>query len=109
MHKMLTVLAVVATMFLGAGAADASPATYKVSKTWLETYVNGTPTIKPHIEDDVVEVTCRGGDQMARWKINNPALDGGAFPRVDGTGIQIEPEWTGKTEVLRVTVFCRRS
>ena len=44
-------------MFLGAGAADASPARY---------------------------------------------------PRVDGTGIQIEPEWTGKDEILTVTVACRR-
>jgi hypothetical protein len=109
MRKIL-IIAIVAlsTIFLGAGVADAQPATYKVSKSWLLTYVDGTPTIKPHVQDDVVEVTCRNGDQMKSYKVNNPALVGGAFPRIDGTGIQIQPEFTGQTERLRVTVTCRR-
>ena len=110
MQKMLTVLAAVAMTFLGAGVADASPSTYTVSKTWKEAYVgpDRTPTIIPHIQDDVVEVTCRHHDQMKRYRLNNPALNGGAWKRVDGTGIQIEPEWTGKDELLTVTVYCRR-
>ena len=45
---------------------------------------------------------------MKRYRLNNPALNGGAWKRVDGTGIQIEPEWTGKDELLTVTVYCRR-
>lgn len=109
MRKMLTVSVVVlSTLFLGAGVADAKPATYKVSKSWLLTYVDGTPTIKPRIEDDVVEVTCRHGDQMTRYRVNNKKLVAGEFRRVDGTGIQIQPEFTGRTERLRVTVTCRR-
>ena len=110
MRKLSVVLAAVAMMFLGAGAADAGPARYTVSKSWTLAYVgpDRTPTVIPHIEDDVVEVTCRHGDHMTRYRLNNPALNGGAFPRVDGTGIQIEPEWTGKDQILTVTVTCRR-
>ena len=110
MYKISAVLAAVAMMFLGAGAADASPARYTVSKSWTLAYVgpDRTPTIIPHIEDDVVEVTCRHHDRMTRWKLNNPALNGGAWRRVDGTGIQVEPEWTGKNEKLTVTVYCTR-
>ena len=111
MRRMLTVLAAVAMLFLGAGVADASPATYKVSKTWKLAYLGPyrDPTIIPHIEDDVVEVRCRHDDQMKRYRLNNPALNGGAWKRIDGTGIQIQPEWTGEDEVLKVTVWCRRS
>jgi hypothetical protein len=111
MHRMFAVLAAVAMMFLGAGVADASPGTYKVSKTWQLRYVgpDRTPTIIPRIEDDVVEVTCRNHDRMKSWKINNPALNGGTWKRIDRTGIQLQPEWTGKNETLRLTVTCRRS
>jgi hypothetical protein len=57
---------------------------------------------------DVVEVTCRHHDQMISWKLNNPALNGGAWWRVDHTGIQLEPQWTGKNEKLTLTVNCQR-
>jgi hypothetical protein len=56
----------------------------------------------------VVEVRCHGTDQMRSWGINKAALNGGAWWRVDGTGIQVQPEWTGKNEVLKVTVRCER-
>jgi len=111
MHRISAVLVAVAMMFLGAGVADASPGTYKVSKTWQLRYVgpDRTPTIIPHIQDDVVEVTCRHHNEMISWKLNNPALNGGAWWRVDRTGIQLQPEWTGKNETLTLTVTCRRS
>lgn len=109
MRALLTALAAAVLVLLGAGTAQAAEGTYRVSDTWKLTYVDGTPTVVPRMEDDVVEVTCRGDDQMRRYRVNNPALVGGAFPRVDGTGIQIQPEFTGKTETLRITVTCRRS
>ena len=108
--RRILIVAVVAlsTIFLGAGVADAQPGTYKVSRSWLLAYVDGTPTIKPHVQDDVVEVTCRHGDQMKSYKVNNRALVAGEFLRTDGTGVQIQPEFTTRTERLRITITCRR-
>jgi len=103
-----TVAVTVAVTVLGAGTAQAADATYRVSDSWKLTYVNGTPTVIPRMRDDVVEVTCRSDDHMQRYRVNNSELVGAAFPRVDGTGIQIQPEFTGKTETLRITVVCRR-
>jgi hypothetical protein len=57
--------------------AAAAPATYNVSKSWGLTYENGTPTIVPHVEDDVLEVTCRHGDRMTDYKVNKPYLVAG--------------------------------
>lgn len=109
MRTIVTVLAVLSAVLLGAGVATAAPATYNVSKSWDLTYQNGTPTIVPHVEDDVLEVTCRHGGAMARYKVNKPYLVGGAWPRTDGTGIQVQPEFTGHNERIRITVTCRRS
>ena len=108
MRALLTALITVAVIVLGAGTAQAAGATYRVSDSWRLTYVDGTPTVIPRMRDDVVEVTCRGDDHMQRYRMNNSKLVGGAFPRVDGTGIQIQPEFTGKAETLRITVVCRR-
>jgi hypothetical protein len=109
MRRTLTVLAVVAMMSLGTGVADAKPATYKVTGTWTLGYPDGRPTITPPIEDDVVEVTCRNGDQMTTYKVNKPELVAGAWRRTDGTGIQVQPEFTGQTETLRIRITCRRA
>ena len=108
MRKLLVLPFLIATLLLGACVADARPATYRVTGTWLLTYVDGTPTVKPRMEDDYVEVTCRHGDQMRRHRVNDHDLVADAWPRVDGTGIQITPEFTGRTEILRITVTCRR-
>jgi hypothetical protein len=109
MRTIVTVLAAVAAVFLGAGVAAAVPATYNVGQSWRLTYQNGTPTIVPHVEDDVLEVTCRHGDQMIDYKVSKPYLVAGAWPRTDKTGIQVQPEFTGHNERIRITVTCRRS
>jgi hypothetical protein len=109
--RRILIVAVVAlsTILLGAGVADAQPATYKVSRSWLLAYVDGTPTVKPHIEDDVVEVRCQHGDRMkGRYQVNDRRLVAGAWRRIDGTGIQIQPEFAARTERLRITITCRR-
>jgi hypothetical protein len=67
------------------------------------------PTIQPHVQDDVVEVTCKNGNKMSDYKVNNAKLVAGAFRRTDGTGIQVQPNFTGKTETLKVTVTCKRT
>jgi hypothetical protein len=109
-RRAFTILAITAVAFLGSGVvAEAAPATYKVSKSWSLAYVDGTPTIKPHIDDDVVEVTCRNDDQMKRWTVNRRKLVAGSWRRIDGTGIQVQPEFAPKTATIRITVFCQRS
>ena len=107
MRTIVTVLAAVAAVLLGTGVADAAPATYNVSKSWRLTYQNGTPTIVPHVEDDVLEVTCRNGDRMTDFTVNKPYLVGGTWRRTDETGVQVQPEFTGHNERIRITVTCR--
>ena len=109
--RRVLIVAVVAlsTIFLGAGVADAQPATYKVSRSWLLAYVDGTPTVEPHIEDDVVEVRCQHGDQMTwRHRVNDRRPVFAAWRRIDGTGIQVQPEFADRTERLTITITCRR-
>ena len=77
MRTTFVVLGALATMFLGAGVAQASSGTYSVGQTWWQTFPKGTPTLVPHIDDDVIEVRCHGTDQMTGWKLNDPALDAG--------------------------------
>jgi hypothetical protein len=107
MRTIVTVLAALAAVFLGAGVATAAPATYNVSRSWGLTYENGTPTIVPHVQDDVLEVTCRHGDRMTDYKVNKPYLVSEAWRRTDKTGIQVQPEFTGHNERIRITVTCR--
>jgi len=109
MRTIVTVLAALAAVFIGAGVAAAAPATYNVAQSWRLTYQNGTPTIVPHVEDDVLEVTCRNGDRMIGYKVNKPYLVAGVWRRTDKTGIQVQPEFTGDNERIRITVTCRRS
>jgi hypothetical protein len=74
----------------------------------LLTYIDGRPTVLPEMLDDVVEVKCWRSDQMTDWKANRQELVGGSWERTDGTGIQVQPEFTGQTETLTITVSCRR-
>jgi len=108
MRRILIVLIVAAGLALSGGVATASPGSYEVSRSWLLAYRNGTPTIVPPIQDDVVEVVCRHGDQMTSYEVNNPELVAAVFPRIDGTGVQVQPEFAEETARLRVTVTCQR-
>jgi hypothetical protein len=108
MRRILLVLIVAAGLALGGGVAAADPGSYEVSRSWLLTYRNGTPTVVPRIQDDVVEVVCRHGDQMTRYKVNNAGLVAAVFPRIDGTGVQVQPEFAEETARLRITVTCQR-
>jgi hypothetical protein len=108
MRKLLVVPFVVATLLLGAGVAEARPSTYTVSRSWVLAYVDGTPTVQPHIQDDYVEVTCRNGDRMKYYRVNDRHLVLSTWPRIDKTGIQIIHRFAKRNATLRVTVTCRR-
>ena len=112
MRRMLIALAAVAGSFLVGGVAEAQADTYEVSKSWELTYVDGSPTVQPPIEDDVAEVTCQDDDTMTDWKVNDQDLVAEAFARTDGTGIQVQPlfdDESDESETLTVTVTCERS
>ncbi|OZM77338.1 hypothetical protein [Pseudonocardia sp. MH-G8] len=109
MRKIILLLSAVAAMLLVPGAAAADPGTYEVSDQWALTYVDGRPTVVPAMEDDTVEVSCRGNDQMTDWSVNDQALVGGSWEHTAGTGIFVQPAFTGETEILEITVVCERA
>src|ERR1700754_1622131 len=76
MRRIVPVLAVVAAIFLAAGVASAESTTYQFSDEWKLAYIDGRPTVVPHMEDDVVEVKCLHDDQMTDWFVNNKELVG---------------------------------
>ncbi len=94
---------------LTAAPATAAPETYVVTDSWQLTYVDGDPRIVPRVEDDVAEVTCHNEDQMTDWRVNDEDLVAEARERADGTGVQVQPEFTGETEILEITIRCERS
>jgi hypothetical protein len=91
------------------GVAAADSDTYVVSRSWELTYVHGDPRIVPAAEDDVVEVTCHNEDQMTDWRVNDEDLVAEARERADGTGVQVQPEFTGETETIRITIECEKA
>jgi hypothetical protein len=97
------------SLLLVPGTAAADDERYMVSRSWKLTYVDGTPTIVPHVEDDVVEVTCHNEDQMTDWRVNDEELVAESRERADGTGVQVQPEFTGETRTLRITVECEKA
>jgi hypothetical protein len=108
--RTFAVLVVVAgSTLLAAGTAAADPQTYVVRDSWQLTYVDGDPRIVPRAEDDVVEVTCHNEDQMTDWWVNDEDLVARYWERTDGTGVQVQPEFTGETETLKITIRCERS
>jgi hypothetical protein len=108
MRSIAPLLAAVAGMFLVPGVAAAGQETYEVSDSWTLTYVDGTPTIVPQAEDDVLEVICHNEEQMTDWHVNDEELVADFRERTDGTGIQVRPEFTGETETIEITVVCER-
>jgi hypothetical protein len=108
MHTIVPLL-VAGAMLLVPGVALADDETYVISRSWKLTYVNGDPRIVPHVEDDVIEVTCHNDDMMRDWKVNDEDLVDEAREKADGTGVQVKPEFTGKTETLRITIECEKT
>ena len=45
---------------------------------------------------------------MTGYKVNNPRLVAAVFPRIDGTGVQVQPEFVDETARLRINVICQR-
>jgi hypothetical protein len=107
MRSIAPLLAAVAGMFLVPGVA-AGQETYEVSDSWTLTYVDGSPTIEPDVEDDVMEVLCHNEDQKKDWRVNDKELVAEFRERADGTGIQVRPAFTGETETIEITVVCER-
>jgi hypothetical protein len=108
MRTISTVLAALAAMLLVTGVAEAKPRTYEVSGTWTLEDVDGSPTIIPRIEDDVVEVRCKRHDQVNDYTVSDPELVAWEGRRTDGTGVQVEPAFHEIGQSLTLTVTCRR-
>lgn len=109
MRRLFVILAVIAASFVGAvGVAAAQPVKYEVTDSWQLTYIDGRATVLPEMLDDYVEVKCWRSDKMTSWRANREDLVTDSFPRTDGTGIQVGPKFTGKTETLTITVSCQR-
>ncbi len=109
MRTIILLLVAACSMLLVPGAAAADSETYVVSHSWKLTYANGSPRIVPHVEDDVVEVTCHNEDQMKDWRVNDEELVDEWWERADGTGVQVQPEFTGETEILEITIKCEKA
>jgi len=109
MRTIVPLLVAAASMLLLTGVAAADEETYVVSRSWKLTYVDGDPRIVPRVEDDVVEVTCHNEDMMRDWRVNDEELVARSWERADGTGVQVQPEFTGKTETLRITIECEKA
>jgi hypothetical protein len=110
MRTIVSVLVAAGSMVLvpGVAAADDSE-TYEVSRSWKLIDRNGDERIEPHVEDDVVEVTCHNEDMMRDWRVNDRDLVARSWERADGTGVQVEPEFTGKTATLKITIECEKA
>jgi hypothetical protein len=109
MRTFAVLIAAAGSALLVCGSAAADPQTYVVTDSWQLTYVDGDPRIVPAVEDDVVEVTCHNEDQMTDWRVNDEDLVAEARERADGTGVQVQPEFTGETEILEISIRCERS
>jgi hypothetical protein len=109
MRTIVAILVAAASTLLLHGVAAADDDTYVISRSWKLTYVDGDPRIVPHVEDDVVELTCHNDDMMRDWTVNDEDLVAEAREKADGTGVQVQPEFTGKTEILRITIECEKA
>ncbi|TWF75538.1 hypothetical protein FHX44_111422 [Pseudonocardia hierapolitana] len=107
--RTIVLLLAACPILLVPGVAAADSDTYAVSRSWELTYVHGDPRIVPDVEDDVVEVTCHNEDQMKDWWVNDEDLVDEARERADGTGVQVQPEFTGETETLKITIACEKA
>jgi hypothetical protein len=61
------------------------------------------------MEDATAEVKCLYDDQMADRFVNDEAFVAGSYERVDGTGIQVKPQFAGKNEKITITITCERA
>ena len=109
MRTIVSLLVAAGLMLLVPGVAAAGHETYEVSHSWKLTYVDGDPRIVPHVEDDVVEVTCHNEDMMKDWRVNDEDLVAKSWEKADGTGVQVEPEFTGEPETLKITIKCEKA
>jgi hypothetical protein len=108
MRKIATLLAVLAAMLVMTGVAEAKPRTYELSGTWTLEDVNGSPTIIPRIEDDVVEVRCKRRDQVEDYTVSNQEFVSWEGVTTDGRAVQVQPDFQEFGQSLTLTVTCRR-
>lgn len=113
MARLLSIVAVIAAMFLVGGVAEAAPGTYDVKKQWIMTNGEDGARIIPPMQDDYVEVLCKNKDQVKDYKINDPALVYAPGIRPDRTGVFANPEFNavgdGEAKVLEITVTCQQA
>lgn len=109
MRMIISLLVAAAAAVLTPGVAMADSDEYEVSRSWKLTYVDGEPRIVPHVDDDVIEVTCHNEDMMRDWRVNDRDLVDKSWEKADGTGVQVKPEFNGKPATIRITIECEKS
>jgi hypothetical protein len=86
--------------------AQANPDDYQVSGTWTLVDVNGSPTLVPRIEDDVVEVRCKGDDRVVEYSVSDEELVAWEGITTDRNAVQVQPDLEiGQS--ITVTALCR--
>jgi hypothetical protein len=106
MRKIATVLAVLAAMLLVPGVAEANPSDYVVAGTWSLEEGMGSPTIVPHIEDDVVEVRCKGDDRLLEYYVSDQELVAWEGITADKSAVQVQPDLREIGQRLTITALC---
>lgn len=113
MVRLLSIVTVIAAMFLGAGVANAAPATYEVSKQWTMSRSENGVRIVPRMEDDTVDVNCKKGGTYVHHRVNDRELVDTVSPNTSRTGIWATPDFSvlkpGQSEVLKITVTCKKA
>jgi hypothetical protein len=112
--RLLSIVAVIAAMFFGAGAANAAPATYEVSKTWTlslgEDYAQISP---PPANDFTLKVDCTEGGTYVHHRINDRELLWKVSPNDSNTGLYATPDFSvlrpGDVVDVEITVTCRKA
>lgn len=110
MVRILSIVAVIATMFAGAGVAEAGE-TYGFTKSWIMTRGDDGNQTSPPMQDGEVEASCRTGDQIEYYRFKDMDLVLKVRHRDDGTGgVYATPNFDavpqGEARVLEVEVRC---
>lgn len=110
MIKTLSIVAVIATVFTGAGAAEAGE-TYGFTKSWTMTRDDDGNHTTPPMQDGEVEASCRTGDQIEYYRFKDMDLVLEVRHRDDGTGgVYVTPDFNavpqGESRVLEVEMRC---
>lgn len=105
MIKVLAVLTAVLASLLVPGLAYAD-STYEVNGTWTLENTDGQPTLRPAIQEDTMNVTCRDDDDMKDYRFSDKDLVADSWKRVDGSGIMVLSKMSKIGQKLTITITC---